>query len=80
MSRRAERLRRTRRLLYRYQLGLILKRRSTPGGGHLNKDITLDERTWTYLDRAVVHDRDVNAAINLQELATPTAYRGDVNG
>ncbi len=46
---------------------------STPGCGYLKKDLTLKDRTWTCPGCGVTHDRDVNAAINLKGLATPTA-------
>lgn len=46
---------------------------STPGCGYVKKDLTLQERAWTCPACGITHDRDVNAAINLQGLATPTA-------
>ncbi|MDA8194258.1 MAG: RNA-guided endonuclease TnpB family protein [Thermaerobacter sp.] len=46
---------------------------STPGCGYLKKDLTLKDRSWTCPGCGVTHDRDVNAAINLKGLATPTA-------
>lgn len=33
--------------------------------GWINKDLTLDVREWICLDCGVLHDRDVNAAINI---------------
>ncbi|MBX5468010.1 MAG: transposase [Firmicutes bacterium] len=49
------------------------KRCSTPGCGYVHADLTLRDRTWRCPRCGVVHDRDVNAAINLRGLATPTA-------
>ena len=46
---------------------------STPGCGYVKKDLTLKDRAWTCPAWGITHDRDVNAAINLQGLATPTA-------
>lgn len=46
---------------------------STPGCGYLNKDLTLKDREWTCPSCGVTHDHDVNAAINLQGLATRPA-------
>ena len=46
---------------------------STPGCGYVKKDLTLKDRTWTCPGCGVTPERDVNAAITLQGLATPTA-------
>jgi len=35
-----------------------------------NDQLPLGERTWTCADRGTHHDRDVNAVVNLQRLAT----------
>ena len=34
--------------------------------GHINKELTLNDREWTCVDCEVVHDRDVNASINIK--------------
>jgi len=34
--------------------------------GHINKELTLAMREWTCVDCGVVHDRDVNASINIK--------------
>ena len=46
---------------------------STPGCGYLKTDLTLKDRTWPCPGCGVTPERDVNAAITLQGLATPTA-------
>ncbi len=52
------------------------KRCSTLGCGYLKTDLTLQDRTWTCPVCGITHDRDHNAAINLQRLATATALPG----
>jgi len=42
--------------------------------GTINKELTLADRVWT-CDCGTRHDRDVNAAINLANLALPRASR-----
>ncbi len=49
------------------------KRCSTPGCGKTKKDLTLKDRVWTCPSCRITHDRDINAAITLKGLATPTA-------
>ncbi len=39
---------------------------STPGCGYLNVSLPLNVRTWTCPSCGVTHDRDVNAALNLE--------------
>lgn len=64
----------------RYDTGLVKadrwfsssKRCSTSGWGSIKKDLTLKDRTWTCPSCGITHDRDVNAAIHLKGLATPT--------
>ncbi len=58
---------------------------STPGCNYIHKDLKLSERTWTCPECGNIHDRDINASINLfleglkqigQELSefTPVEY------
>jgi len=60
----------------RYGTSVVLADRWYPSSrlcsacGARNGDLTLAERTWTCASCGAHHDRDVNAAINLQRLAT----------
>jgi putative transposase len=60
----------------RYGTRLVLADRWFPssklcsGCGARNAGLTLDQRAWTCAGCGARHDRDVNAAINLQRLAT----------
>ncbi len=47
--------------------------------GHINKDLTIKDRTWTCPSCGVLHDRDQNAGINILERAF-SSQRGDVSG
>ncbi len=38
--------------------------------GEKNQDLTLSDRTWVCKSCGVVHDRDVNAAINIETQST----------
>ena len=38
-----------------------------------NNSLTLKDRTWFCKNCGIFHDRDINAAMNLKRLATPTA-------
>ncbi len=40
--------------------------------GFVNESLTLRERTWTCLDCSTTHDRDRNAAINIERVGTST--------
>jgi len=40
--------------------------------GHINKELTLAMREWTCVDCGVVHDRDVNASINIKNFGLRT--------
>jgi len=35
----------------------------------LNRDLRLSDREWTCPDCGIVHDRDINAAINIKKFA-----------
>lgn len=37
--------------------------------GYLNRDLRLSDREWTCPDCGIVHDRDINAAINIKKFA-----------
>lgn len=41
--------------------------------GYVYADLKLSERTWTCLHCNQTHDRDLNAALNLQRLCTPSS-------
>lgn len=43
---------------------------STPGCGYLYKNLKLKDRSWTCPQCGTIHDRDENASINLERLAT----------
>lgn len=45
---------------------------STPGCAYQYHDLTLDERTWHCPECGVVHDRDINAAINVRNAVSST--------
>ncbi len=68
-----------RQLLYkaqRFGTRIVLADRWYPSSklcstcGTRNGELTLNERTWTCVGCGTTHDRDVNAAVNLQRLAT----------
>jgi len=60
----------------RYGTRIVLAERWYPssklcsGCGARNADLSLDQRVWTCTSCGAHHDRDVNAAINLERLAT----------
>ena len=37
--------------------------------GYINKDLTLSNREWICFNCGVLHDRDINAAINIKNFA-----------
>ena len=37
--------------------------------GHIKKDLTLKNRTWVCVECGIIHDRDINAAINIKNIA-----------
>ena len=45
------------------------KKCSTPGCGYVNKDLDLSVRQWACPECGVLHDRDVNAAVNIRNEA-----------
>jgi len=45
------------------------KKCSTPGCGYINDDLDLSVREWICPDCGVLHDRDVNAAVNIRNEA-----------
>jgi len=63
----------------RYGTRLVIADRWYPSSrlcsvcGWKNEALTLKDRQWTCLDCGTVHDRDLNAALNLKRLATETA-------
>lgn len=68
-----------RQLLYkalRFGTRIVLADRWYPSSklcstcGTRNGELTLDERTWTCASCGITHDRDVNAAVNLQRIAS----------
>ena len=46
--------------------------------GYIHKDLALSDRRWTCSDCGAVHDRDVNAALNIQRVGASTLGLGDV--
>jgi putative transposase len=40
--------------------------------GHINKDLQLRDRVWSCPECHTEHDRDLNAAINIQRVGTST--------
>jgi putative transposase len=59
---------------------------STPGCDYRNKDLTLKEREWTCPQCMTLHDRDINAARNIERAGleqlfpTPRSGESDVRG
>jgi len=45
--------------------------------GYKNQNLTLNDRTWTCPDCGTIHDRDVNAAINIKQFALAGAERAE---
>jgi putative transposase len=46
--------------------------------GHVYKDLKLSERHWACPGCGVIHDRDLNAALNIQRVGASTLRLGDV--
>ena len=44
--------------------------------GHINKELTLKDRTWTCVKCNTTHDRDVNAAINIKNFSLRNILSG----
>ncbi|MDR1607903.1 MAG: transposase [Deltaproteobacteria bacterium] len=45
--------------------------------GHIFEELSLEEREWTCPERHSHHDRDINAAINIQRVGASTLGGGD---
>lgn len=46
--------------------------------GYLHKDLKLSDRRWTCPDCGIIHDRDINAALNIQREGASSHRLGDV--
>lgn len=46
--------------------------------GYVHKDLKLSDRHWACPDCATIHDRDLNAALNIQRVGASTHGLGDV--
>jgi putative transposase len=63
----------------RYKSDLIIADRWYPSSrlcstcDYKNEKLTLQDRVWTCTRCGIIHDRDINAALNLKGLATQTA-------
>jgi putative transposase len=45
--------------------------------GHINKELTLKDRSWTCSKCGVLHDRDINAACNIKSFALKNNLSGE---
>ncbi|MBK8204887.1 MAG: transposase [Bdellovibrionales bacterium] len=54
------------RQTFAFYIDLVSKVQDLPSVGFVNSELTLSDREWTCESRHIHHDRDVNAAINIQ--------------